>query len=119
MPDITYTIGGVPFDAVPDPMRSSRELPVKHETTIGRTSIFTPGLMKDTIVLTGKFMSVSTAGSISAMQDACETNGTTVVFDDSYSQRDVLIKSFETSPIVGVTEGFSFRLVLVVTGLSA
>jgi hypothetical protein len=36
------------------------------------------------------------------------------VFNDGYEDRSVLIRAFETVPLIGRTEGFSFRIELVV-----
>ncbi len=113
MPNITYSLGGTGFDAVPEKMDESLSLPVRTEATLGRGKVHVVGVGRETIVLTGKYMSVSVKNAIEAMYESCGDTGATVVFDDDYSQRDVLIGMFETKPLVGVTEGFSFRIELI------
>jgi len=116
MPDITYTLGGTSFDAVPETLTNKNELPVRTESTIARTKIHSVGLIAETIVLTGKYMTAAVKDAIALMLAACEGTGATVVLDDGYSQRNVLISEFETTPIVGQTDGFSFRMKLVAVG---
>jgi hypothetical protein len=48
--------------------------------------------------------------------DQCAESGEPVVFNDGYADRNALIRSFKTIPIVGKTEGCAFTIELLVTG---
>jgi len=112
MADIKYSIGGTAFDAVPEELSAGHELPVRSQATIGRAIVHTVGVARETFVLSGKFMTTSVRSAIRTMHESCEATGQTVVFNDGYTNWNVLIRSFRTTPIIGVTEGYSFRLEL-------
>ena len=114
MPEITYSIGGTGFNAVPEKMDDSRKLPVRSEATVGRGLIHSVGVDRNLIVLKGRYMTKAVRDAIIVLFDACSDTGASVVFNDGYADRNVLIKDFEVEPIVGKTEGYSFRLELVV-----
>ena len=114
MADIRYSLGGTEFDAVPETLDDSLQVPVKSEATLGRGRVHVVGVEKEKIVLVGKYMSVEVRNAIVALCEACAETGASAVLDDGYVERDVLITSFETRPLVGKTEGFSFRIELVV-----
>jgi len=114
MPNITYSIGGTGFNAVPESMDDSRKLTVRSEATIGRSVIHTVGVDKNAIMLSGPYMTKAVRDAIITLFESCSDTGSSVVFNDGYIDRDVLIKAFEVEPIVGKTEGYSFRLELVV-----
>ena len=116
MANITYSLGGTSFDAVPEKMDRVLDLPVRSEATLGRGIVHVVGIGKESIVLTGKYMTGSVKSAIEALYEACESTGATSVFNDGSTERNVLIKKFETTPIVGKTEGFGFRIELVVVG---
>ena len=114
MPDITYSIGGTSFNAVPETMDDSRKVPVRSEATVGRGLIHTVGVDRNLIVLKGRYMTKAVRDAIIVMFEACSDTGASVVFNDGYGDRDVLIREFEVEPIVGKTEGYGFRIELVV-----
>lgn len=116
MANITYSLGETSFDAVPEKMDRGLDLPVTSEATLGRGTVHVVGVGRETIVLTGKYMSASTKSAIETLYEASESTGATSVFNDGATDRDVLIRKFETSPIVGKTEGFGFRIEMVVVG---
>ena len=97
-------------------MEDSLLLPVRSQATVGRVMLHSIGTGRAVIVLKGKYMAPSVRTTVQELFDDCESSGATVVFNDGYSDRNVLIKSFETVPIVGKTEGFGFRLELQVVG---
>jgi hypothetical protein len=114
MPNITYSLGEVSFNAVPETLTDTGSLPVRSEATLGRAVVHTIGVTGETIVLSGKYMTPDVKASIDAVFDACRETGNPVVFNDGVEERDVLIRSFETTPIVGKTEGYGFRIELAV-----
>jgi hypothetical protein len=114
MSNITYSLGGTSFDAVPEKMDRILDLPVTSEATLGRGKVHVVGVGDETIVLRGKYMTTGVRNAIETLYDSCELTGATFLFNDGSTDRNVLIKSFETTPIVGVTEGFGFRIELVV-----
>ena len=114
MADITYSLGGTDFDAVPEILENSLALPISSEASLGRGMLHVVGVGRETVVLTGKYMSTTVKSAIQTLYETCESTGATAVLDDGYVERDVLIRSFETTPLVGKTEGFSFRMELVV-----
>lgn len=114
MANITYSLGETGFDAVPERMDRKLDLPVTSEATLGRGKVHVVGIGNETIVLVGKYMSGDVKDAIETLYEACESTGATVVFNDGATDRDVLIRSFETTPIVGKTVGFGFRIELVV-----
>ncbi len=114
MPNITYSLGETSFDAVPESLDLKRELPVTSESTLARGIVHSVGTGRENIVLVGKYMTVAVKNAIETLFEGCCDTGASVVLDDGYTECDVLIKGFETSPIVGKTEGYSFRIELVV-----
>jgi hypothetical protein len=114
MPDITYELGDVSFDAVPEDMTDRSRLPVHTDITLGRARLITTGVPNNTISLSGSYMAAETRDSILELFAQCCESGTTFEFNDGYQDRDVLIHSFETTPLIGATEGFSFKLDLIV-----
>jgi hypothetical protein len=116
MANITYSLGGTSFDAVPEKMERSLDLPVRSEATLGRGMVHVVGIGKESIVLTGKYMTGNVKSAIETLYEACESTGATSIFNDGIANRNVLITKFETTPIVGKTEGYGFRIELVVLG---
>jgi 2-methylisocitrate lyase-like PEP mutase family enzyme len=116
MANITYNLGGTSFDAVPERMDRILDLPVASEATLGRAMVHVVGIGRETIVLTGKYMSANVRSAIETLYEACEETGATAVFNDGVTDRNVLIRKFEAVPIVGKTEGFGFRIELIVIG---
>ena len=116
MANITYSLGETSFDAVPEKMDRKLDLPVTSEATLGRGKVHVVGIGNETIFLVGKYMSGAVKDAIETLYEACGSTGATVVFNDGAADRDVLIRLFETSPIVGRTEGFGFRIKLIVVG---
>ena len=114
MPDITYSIGGTDFDAVPETLEDNLHLSIASEATLGRAQVHVVGVAGEVIVLVGKYMTKAVRDAIKVLFDACHETGATTTLDDGYTERTVLIRSFETIPLVGKTEGFSFRLELIV-----
>ena len=113
MADIRYSLGGTEFDAVPETLDDSMDVPVKSEATLGRGLVHSVGVEREKIVLVGKYMSVAVKNAIAALCEACGNTGATAVLDDGYVERDVLVRSFEVTPIVGKTEGYGFRIEMV------
>jgi hypothetical protein len=74
------------------------------------------GAALETILLSGQYMSTSVKESISELFDTCRQIGTTITFNDGTTDRCVLIRSFETIPLIGATEGYSFKIELVIAG---
>lgn len=116
MAQITYSLGGTSFDAVPETLEDKHELAVSSESTIGRAKVTMVGTAENTIVLSGRYMSKDVRDAIASLFEQCRETGATVTFNDGYDDRSALIRTFETTPIVGKTEGFAFRMELVVTG---
>ena len=114
MADIKYSLGGTQFDAVPETLEDENELGIASEATLGRAMVHVVGVVGERIVLAGKYMTPGVKNAIETLHQACQSTGATCVLDDGYEERDVLIRSFETKAIVGKTEGFSFRIELIV-----
>jgi len=114
MANITYSLGGTSFDAVPEEMVDKSEAAVRSDATLGRGILHTVGVGKGRIVLKGKYMTVGVRSAILVLHENCVETGTSVVFNDGYTDRNVLIEGFGTVPIVGKTEGYGFRIELVV-----
>ncbi len=114
MPNITYSLGGTSFDAVPEKLDNSLALLIRSEATLGRGVMHTVGVGGETVRLSGKYMTPAVKSAMEALYLACRETGAEAVLDDGYSQRNVLIRSFETTPLIGKTEGFSFSMELVV-----
>jgi hypothetical protein len=114
MPQITYSLGGTSFNAVPETLGDKRELAITSEPTIGRAKVRMIGVAENTIVLAGRFMTKDVRDSIGTLFEQCRETGASAVFNDGYEDRSVLIRAFETVPLIGRTEGFSFRIELVV-----
>ena len=116
MPQITYTLGSTQFDVVPETMIDKEALEISCEATVGRAKVYSIGIADRTIVLQGRYMTLAVRDAIREMLDQCREIGSTVEFDDGFETRNVLIRSFETAPLIGKTEGFSFKIELVVAG---
>jgi len=116
MPQITYSLGDTGFDAVPETLVDKQDLAIASEATLGRAVIHSIGAALETVILSGRYMTVSVRDAIIALYDQCKQTGAKVAFNDGYTDRDVLIRSFETVPLVGKTEGYSFRIELVIVG---
>ncbi|MFH1676412.1 MAG: hypothetical protein ABIC40_05235 [bacterium] len=114
MAETKYSLGGTEFDAVPETMRDLSDLPIREEATIGRGMTHRVGVGRNTIVLEGRYISAGVKSGIDSLFEACESLGATTVFNDGVKDRNVLIRSFTAVPIVGKTEGYSFRLELSV-----
>lgn len=114
MADIRYSLGGTEFDAVPETLDDSMDVPVRSDATLGRGLVHSVGVEREKIVLVGKFMTLAVKNAIAALCEACGDTGATAVLDDGYAQRDVLVRSFEVTPIVGKTEGYSFKIEMTV-----
>jgi len=116
MAQITYSLGGTSFDAVPENLSDSRTLAIRSEATIGRAKVHSIGVDEQRVTLSGRYMSPATRDAILTLFQQCRETGATVEFNDGYTDRNVLIHSFETVPLIGKTEGFSFRIELMVIG---
>jgi len=114
MPNITYSLGGTSFTAVPKSMDDARKLPVRSEATLGRGLIHSIGVDKNIVILKGQYMTKAVRDAILVLFTNCSDTGTSAVFNDGYTDRDVLIEKFAVEPIVGSTEGYSFTLKLVI-----
>jgi len=114
MPNIRYSLGGTEFDAVPERLDDSLKLPIRTEATLGRARVHVVGVDREEIVLVGRYMTADVRSAIEVLLEECKQTGASAVLNDGYADRDVLIRSFETTPLVGKTEGFSFRIELVV-----
>ena len=95
-------------------MEDSLKAVVRSDATLGRGVLHSIGVGKGRVVLKGKYMTTPVRTAIVALYENCVATGTTVVFNDGYTDRDVLIEKIEAVPIVGKTEGYSFRIELVV-----
>ena len=116
MPQITYSLDDVDFDAVPETLVDKRDLAIASEATIGRAVIHSIGAALETVILSGRYMSTSVKESIVGLFEQCRLTGAKVAFNDGDVDRDVLIRSFETVPLIGATEGYSFKIELVIVG---
>jgi hypothetical protein len=116
MPQITYSLDDIDFDAVPETLVDKRDLAIASEPTIGRAVIHSIGSALETVCLSGRYMSTSVKDSINDLFDQCRLTGSTITFNDGDLDRDVLIRSFETVPLIGATEGHSFKIELVIIG---
>ena len=116
MPQITYSLGDTDFDAVPETLVDKRDLAIASEATIGRAMIHSIGAALETVILSGRYMTTSVKESIAGLFDTCRQTGATVTFNDGDIDHDVLIRSFETVPLIGATEGHSFKIELVIVG---
>jgi hypothetical protein len=116
MPKITYSLGETSFDAVPETLIDKRDLAIASEATLGRAVIHSIGSALETMILTGRYMTASVRDAIVVMFDQCKATGGRVAFNDGYVDHDALIRSFEAVPLIGATEGYSFRIELVIVG---
>ena len=114
MGKITYSLGGINFDAVPEKLEDLNTLKIASRATLSRAKVISIGTQNRSIVLTGKFISPDLRSQILSLFEECRKTGIPIVFNDGYIDREVLIRSFETVPIVGKTEGYSFKIELVV-----
>jgi len=121
MPDITYTLGGTSFDAVPETLTNKNELPVRTESTIARTKIHSVGLIAETIVLTGKYMTAAVKDAIALMLAACEGKLTT--WETRILECKLVVRGTTAPflagailPVIGVRAVFAIGISLALTG---
>lgn len=115
MNNITYSLGGTSFDAVPQ-MAQSFRTPVRSDATIGRAIVHSIGLSPAGVQLSGEYMSPEVREAVYELFQQSRKTGEPVIFNDGYIEREVIITAFETSPLIGETEGFSFRIELLILG---
>jgi hypothetical protein len=116
MPQITYSLGETGFDAVPENLIDNLSLAIAGEATLNRSIIYTIGAAVETVVLKGRYMTAATRDAILGLFSQCRSTGERISFNDGYTDRDVLIRSFETVPLIGATGGYSFQIELIIVG---
>jgi hypothetical protein len=117
MPDITYSLGGISFDAVP--RKGSRELhiPAASRVTIGRKRLLSTSVPGERLVLAGDYLTETTRAQLESLIDQTESDGTLHVFDDGVAQRNAIIESFTYEAIIGISENaYSFEMRLLLLG---
>jgi hypothetical protein len=117
MPDITYSLGGVSFDAVPRKGARTIAVPNTAYVSIGRNRLVSLSVPGESLILAGDYLTETKRASLEALIEQTESSGTKHVFDDGESQRYAIIERFTCEAIVGITEAaYSFEMHLILLG---
>ena len=117
MPNITYSLGGTSFDAVPRQGARTVSVPTTAYITLGRKRLVSLSIPGERLVLIGDYLTESKRASFEALIEQTESSGTKHTFDDSESQRYAIIERFTCEAIVGISEtAYSFEMHLLLLG---
>jgi hypothetical protein len=117
MPNITYSLGGVSFDAVPRTGKRGIEAYTKSKVSIGRKRLCSLSVPGTKVSLAGDYLTEEKRASLEALIDQTETSGTKHVFDNGEEQHYAIIERFTCEAIVGITDAvYSFEMELLLLG---
>jgi hypothetical protein len=117
MPDITYSIGGVDFDAVPRKGARTLEVPSMAHATLARKRLYALCVPAESVRLAGDYLTETTRASLEALIHQTESSGTKHVFDDGESQYYAVIERFTCEAIIGITDAaYRFEMDLLLLG---
>ena len=115
MANITYSLGGVSFDAVPRKGAQSTEIPAKATLSIGRKRLCSLSVPGRKISLAGEYLTEAKRKSIEALIESTESSGTKHIFDNGEFQHYSIIERFTCESIVGITDAaYSFEIDLLI-----
>lgn len=115
MPNITYSLGGVSFDAVPRKGAQSTEIPAKATVSIGRKRLCSLSVPGRKVGLAGDYLTGAKRDSLEALIESTESSGTKHIFDNGESQHYSIIERFTCEAIVGITDAaYSFEIDLLI-----
>ena len=115
MSNITYSLGGVSFDAVPREGTQSTEIPAKAKVSIGRKRLCSLSVPGRKVGLAGDYLTEAKRESLEALIESTESSGTKHVFDNGESQHYSIIERFTCEAIVGITDAaYSFEIDLLI-----
>jgi hypothetical protein len=117
MPDITYSLGGVNFDAVPRKGARTIDIPAKPHVTLGRKRLYALSVAGERLHLDGDYLTESKRASLEALIAQTESSGTKHIFDDGYTQYYAVIERFTCEAIVGISDAaYRFEMDLLLLG---
>jgi len=117
MPNITYSLGGISFDAVPRKGARTIAVPNTAHVSIGRKRLVSLSVPGERLSLAGDYLTEATRASLEALIDQTESSGAKHIFDDSESQRYAVIERFTCEAIVGCAEAaYKFEMQLLLLG---
>ncbi len=117
MPNITYSLGKISFDAVPRKGARAIDIGAKSRVTLARKALHTLIPPAGHVFLAGQYLTESTRASLESLITATESSGTTHVFDNGETQYRAIIERFTCEAIVGVDEAaYSFEIDLLLLG---
>jgi hypothetical protein len=117
MPNITYSLGEISFDAVPRKGARAIDIGAKARVTLARKTLHTLIPPAERVSLAGRYLAESTRASLESLITATESSGTIHIFDNGETQYRAVIERFTCEAIVGVAESaYSFEIDLLLLG---
>jgi hypothetical protein len=117
MPNITYSLGGISFDAVPRRGIRTIDIPNTAYVSIGRKRLVSLSAPNERLILAGDYLTEATRASLEALIEQTESSGAKHTFDDGASQRYAIIERFSCEAIVGCVESaYKFEMQLLLLG---
>lgn len=117
MPNITYSLGGISFDAVPRKGARSVAVPMTSRVSVGRKRLVAVSVPGERLILAGEYLTEAKRASFESLIEQTESSGTKHVFDDDITQRYAIIESLTCEAIVGVAEAaYRFEMQLLLLG---
>ena len=117
MPNITYILGGISFNAVPRKGQRSIGIKTRRHVTLGRKNLYALSIPGESLSLEGDYLTESKRAQFEALIEATESSGTKHIFDDDVSQRYAIIERFNCETIVGRSEAaYRFEMDLLLLG---
>ena len=117
MPNITYSLGGVSFDAVPRKGVRAIEVPAVTKVSLGRKRLCSLSVPGAQVTLAGDYLTEAKRASLEALIDQTESSGTKHSFDNGEDQYYAVIERFTCEAIVGITDAaYSFEIDLLLLG---
>ena len=117
MADITYSIGGIDFDAVPRKGNRTLQISAKSHVSLGRKRLIAISPPGERVFLKGDYLTEATRASLEALLAQTESSGTKHTFDNGEAQYLAIIERFSCEAIVGITEAaYKFEMDLLLLG---
>ena len=117
MPNITYSLGGVSFDAVPRKGARTIAVPGSAYVSIGRKRLVSLSIPGERLSLVGDYLTDATRASLEALIEQTESSGTKHIFDDGEYECYSVIERFTCEAIVGCAEtAYKFEMQLLLLG---
>ncbi len=118
MPNITYSLGGVSFDAVPRKGARSVTVPLNSQVSIGRRQLVATSVPGERLILAGDYLTETTRASFEGLIEQTESSGAKHIFDDDITQRYAVIERLTCEAIVGIAESaYRFEMQLLLLGV--